>query len=53
MASITPAERAKYAEIFQARGQVNGYMSGEFRFLALLMQRTDYCSQALLPETCY
>ncbi|KAG0167558.1 endocytosis defective- protein [Apophysomyces sp. BC1015] len=28
MSAITPAERQKYAEIFQARGQVNGYMSG-------------------------
>ncbi|KAI7899507.1 cytoskeletal-regulatory complex EF hand-domain-containing protein [Cokeromyces recurvatus] len=28
MNAITPAERQKYAEIFQARGQVNGYMSG-------------------------
>ncbi|KAI8327831.1 cytoskeletal-regulatory complex EF hand-domain-containing protein [Blakeslea trispora] len=28
MSAITQAERQKYAEIFQARGQVNGYMSG-------------------------
>lgn len=28
MSGITQAERQKYAEIFQARGQVNGYMSG-------------------------
>ncbi|CAO3638603.1 unnamed protein product [Cunninghamella blakesleeana] len=28
MSGITAEERAKYAEIFQARGQVNGYMSG-------------------------
>ncbi|KAL0085750.1 cytoskeletal-regulatory complex EF hand-domain-containing protein [Phycomyces blakesleeanus] len=28
MNPITPAERAKYAEIFQARGQMNGYMPG-------------------------
>ncbi|KAI9279317.1 cytoskeletal-regulatory complex EF hand-domain-containing protein [Sporodiniella umbellata] len=28
MSGITPAEKQKYAEIFQARGQVNGYMSG-------------------------
>ncbi|KAF7724287.1 endocytosis defective- protein [Apophysomyces ossiformis] len=28
MSVITPAERQKYAEIFQARGQMNGYMSG-------------------------
>ncbi|KAI9317755.1 cytoskeletal-regulatory complex EF hand-domain-containing protein [Dichotomocladium elegans] len=28
MSAITAAERQKYAEIFQARGQVNGYMSG-------------------------
>jgi hypothetical protein len=29
MSAITQAERQKYAEIFQARGQVNGYMSGK------------------------
>ncbi|KAG1143239.1 hypothetical protein G6F37_006863 [Rhizopus arrhizus] len=28
MNGITPAEKQKYAEIFQARGQVNGYMPG-------------------------
>ncbi|KAI8073098.1 cytoskeletal-regulatory complex EF hand-domain-containing protein [Gongronella butleri] len=28
MNSITNEERAKYAEIFQARGQVNGFLSG-------------------------
>ena len=28
MSGITQAERSKYAEIFQARGQVNGYMAG-------------------------
>ncbi|KAI9480857.1 MAG: cytoskeletal-regulatory complex EF hand-domain-containing protein [Benjaminiella poitrasii] len=28
MSAITTSERQKYAEIFQARGQVNGYMSG-------------------------
>ncbi|CAO3671381.1 unnamed protein product [Rhizopus microsporus] len=28
MSAISAAERQKYAEIFQARGQVNGYMSG-------------------------
>ncbi|GAA5803178.1 cytoskeletal-regulatory complex EF hand-domain-containing protein [Helicostylum pulchrum] len=28
MSAITQAERQKYAEIFQARGQVNGYMTG-------------------------
>ncbi|KAI8086582.1 cytoskeletal-regulatory complex EF hand-domain-containing protein [Halteromyces radiatus] len=28
MSGITAEERAKYGEIFQARGQVNGYMSG-------------------------
>ncbi|KAI9495632.1 cytoskeletal-regulatory complex EF hand-domain-containing protein [Zychaea mexicana] len=28
MSAITQAERHKYAEIFQARGQVNGYMAG-------------------------
>ncbi|KAJ8663684.1 hypothetical protein O0I10_000933 [Lichtheimia ornata] len=28
MSAISQAERAKYAEIFQARGQVNGYMPG-------------------------
>lgn len=31
MSGITQAERQKYAEIFQARGQVNGYMSGKAR----------------------
>lgn len=31
MNAITQAERQKYAEIFQARGQVNGYMSGNIR----------------------
>lgn len=29
MSGITQAERQKYAEIFQARGHVNGYMSGK------------------------
>ncbi|KAI8141868.1 actin cytoskeleton-regulatory complex protein END3-domain-containing protein [Fennellomyces sp. T-0311] len=28
MSGISQAERAKYAEIFQARGQVNGFMAG-------------------------
>ncbi|KAI8976979.1 actin cytoskeleton-regulatory complex protein END3-domain-containing protein [Pilobolus umbonatus] len=28
MSVISPAERQKYLEIFQARGQVNGFMSG-------------------------
>lgn len=31
MSGITQAERQKYAEIFQVRGQVNGYMSGKGR----------------------
>jgi hypothetical protein len=29
MNGITQAEKQKYAEIFQARGQVNGYMPGK------------------------
>lgn len=29
MSGITQAERQKYAEIFQARGQVNGHLSGK------------------------
>jgi hypothetical protein len=28
MSAITQAEKQKFAEIFQARGQINGYMSG-------------------------
>jgi hypothetical protein len=29
MNGITAEERAKYGEIFQARGQMNGYMAGK------------------------
>lgn len=38
MSGITQEERQKYAEIFQARGQVNGYMTGKV-FLILIASR--------------
>lgn len=35
MSGITQAERQKYAEIFQARGQVGGYMTGKRPLLSI------------------
>lgn len=38
MSAISQAERAKYAEIFQARGQVNGYMPGTLFFVSTTLR---------------
>lgn len=38
MSAISQAERAKYAEIFQARGQVNGYMPGTLSFISTTLR---------------